>query len=63
MISCSWRLLWIRRATVQRLRSAITSHEPWMSSRCRSKICCGVRLSEGNQVVISSPRESLIFAG
>ena len=53
--SCSWRLLAIRRATVQRLWSVATSHEPCTSFCSLSKICFGLCRSDGNQVPTSSP--------
>ena len=41
----------------------MTSHEPCTSARWRAKIWSGVRVSEGNQVSISSPLVSRSFAG
>ena len=41
----------------------MTSHEPSTSARWRAKISSGVRFSEGNQVLISSPLVSRSFVG
>ena len=61
--SCTWRLLAIRRATVQRLWSVATSHEPCTPLSWFWKICFGVKRRLGNQVSMSSPGASATLAG
>src|SRR6476660_382146 len=61
--SSSWRLLRMRRLTVQRLRSYMTSHAPWTSLSCRSKICSGVLVNEGNQPSTALPTGSGTLPG
>jgi hypothetical protein len=63
MTSWSWRLLAIRRATVQRLRSVATSHAPMSPFWSALKTCFGLIRRLGNQVFTSSPGPSAIRAG